>query len=86
MMASELQLLDVDGIGEALGFQGTQRQKRRRVYALHEKDPNFPTIMVGGRIVARPPTLLRFLENLERAKLQGGNGVRAPSLGKTGEL
>ncbi len=85
-MASELQLLYVDGIAEALDFPGTQRQKRRRVYALHEKDPNFPTIVVGGRIVARPPALLKYLENLERAKLQGGNGVRDPSLGKTGEL
>ncbi len=53
----DLQLLDVDGIAEALGFQGTQRQKRRRVYALHEKDPNFPTITVVGRVVARPPAL-----------------------------
>ncbi len=81
----DLQLLDVDGIAEALGFQGTQRQKRRRVYALHEKDPKFPTITVGGRVVARPPALLKFLENLERAKLQRGNGVRDPSLGKAGE-
>ena len=85
-MASELQLLYVDGIADALDLPGTQRQRRRRVYSLHEKDPRFPTFVVGGRIVARPSTLLRYLENLERAKLQGGNGVRAPSLGKTGEL
>ncbi len=80
---NDLELLDVDRIAEALGFQGTQRQRRRRVYALHEKDPNFPTIMVGGRVVARRPALLRFVENLERAKLQGGDGVRNPSLAET---
>ena len=67
----DLQLLDVDGIAEAFGFQGTQRQKRRRVYALHEKQPGFPTILVGGRVMARPPALLMFLENLEQEKLQG---------------
>ncbi len=76
----DLQLLDVDGIAEALGFQGTQRQRRRRVYALHEKDPKFPTIMVGGRVVARRPTLLRFVENLERAKLQRIERANAPLL------
>ncbi len=80
---NDLELLDVDGIAEALGFQGTQRQRRRRVYALHEKDSNFPTIMVGGRVVARRAALLTFVEKLERAKLQGGDGVRDPSLGKT---
>ncbi|MEE8528135.1 MAG: hypothetical protein V3S70_06130 [Gammaproteobacteria bacterium] len=77
---NDLELLDVDRIAEALGFQGTQRQRRRRVYALHEKDPNFPTIMVGGRVVARRPTLLRFVENLERAKLQRIERANAPLL------
>ncbi len=76
----DLQLLDVDGIAEALGFQGTQRQRRRRVYSLHEKDPSFPTITVGGRVVARRPTLLRFVENLERAKLQRIERANAPLL------
>ena len=82
---SDLKLLDVDGIAEALGFQGTKRQRRRRVYSLHEKDPRFPTIVVGGRVVARRAALLTFVEKLERAKLRDGNGVRDPSLGKAGE-
>ncbi len=68
---NDLELLDVDGIADAYGFKGTQRQRRRRVYALHEKDPRFPTITVGGRVMARPTALLRFLENLEQEKLQG---------------
>ena len=68
---NDLELLYVDGIADALGFQGTKRQKRRRVYALHEKQPGFPTISVGGRVMARPPALLMFLENLEQEKLQG---------------
>ena len=77
----DLQLLDVDGIAEALGFQGTQRQKRRRVYALHEKQPGFPTIFVGGRVMARRPALLRFLENLERAKLLGDDRAHDQQIG-----
>ncbi len=74
---NDLELLDVDGIADAYGFQGTQRQRRRRVYALHEKDPSFPTITVGGRVMARRTALLRYLENLETAKLQHNDRANA---------
>lgn len=66
----QTELLDVDEIGATLwpDFNGTPRQRRRRVYALAE-NRELPVIRLGGRIYVRRKSLIERLEQLENGKV-----------------